>query len=95
MSVVSNLSKPVHATNSVLPLCPAHELHEAYEHAAETVERFALAQVVTDMNKKTQLDLNFDYFVCHRAETACLQRHQQPIRDIVNNQVKSLQRIYF
>lgn len=71
--------------------------YEAYQHAAGTEERFALAQVMTDiMHRRPQLDLNLDYFVqAYRAEMDCLQSHQQLIRDILDTQVKSLQRILF
>ncbi len=73
--------------------------YEAYQHAAGTEERFALARVITDiMHSRPQLDLNQNYFVqAYRAEIGCLQSHQQLIRDILDNQVKtqSLQRILF
>lgn len=69
--------------------------YEAYQHATGTEERFALAQVITDiMHRRPQLDLNLDYFVqAYRPEIGCLQSHQQLIRDILDNQVKNLQRI--
>ncbi|XP_044023592.1 uncharacterized protein si:ch73-242m19.1 isoform X2 [Siniperca chuatsi] len=74
--------------------------YEAYQHAAGTEERFALAQVITDiMHSRPQLDLNQDYFVqAYRAEISCLRSHQQLIRDILNNQIEKqrqhLQRIW-
>ncbi|TDG99230.1 hypothetical protein EPR50_G00207510 [Perca flavescens] len=73
---------------------------EAYQHAAGTEERFALAGVITDiMHCRPQLDLNQDYFVqAYRAEIGCLQSHQQLIRDILDNQIEKqrqyLQRIW-
>ncbi|XP_047466605.1 uncharacterized protein si:ch73-242m19.1 [Mugil cephalus] len=64
--------------------------YEAYQHAAGTEERFALARVITDiMHRRPQLDLEQDYFVqVYRAETGCLQSHQQLIRDVLDNQIK-------
>ncbi|XP_074517834.1 coiled-coil domain-containing protein 162-like [Sebastes fasciatus] len=73
---------------------------EAYQHAAGTEERFALAQVITDiMHSRPQLDLNQDYFVqAYRAEISCLRSHQQLIRDILDTQIEKqrqyLQRIW-
>ncbi|KAA8581911.1 coiled-coil domain-containing protein 162 [Etheostoma spectabile] len=73
---------------------------EAYQHAVGTEERFALAEVITDiMHCRPQLDLNQDYFVqAYRAEIGCLQCHQQLIRDILDNQIEKqrqyLQRIW-
>lgn len=66
--------------------------YEAYQHTVGTEERFALAQVITDiMHRRPQLDLSLDYFVrAYRAETCCLQRHQQLIRGILDNQVTRL-----
>ncbi|KAI3367519.1 hypothetical protein L3Q82_026373, partial [Scortum barcoo] len=74
--------------------------YEAYQHAAGTEERFALARVITDiMHSRPQLDLNQGYFVqAYRAEISCLQSHQQLIRDILDNQIEKqrqyLQRIW-
>ncbi|XP_051252376.1 uncharacterized protein si:ch73-242m19.1 isoform X2 [Dicentrarchus labrax] len=64
--------------------------YEAYQHASGTEERFALAQVITDiMHSRPQLDLNQDYFVqAYRAEIGCLQSHQQLIKDILDNQIE-------
>ncbi|XP_054470263.1 uncharacterized protein LOC129103702, partial [Anoplopoma fimbria] len=74
--------------------------YEAYQHAAGTEERFALARVITDiMHSRPHLDLNQDYFVqVYRAHIGCLQSHQQLIRDILDNQIEKqrqyLQRIW-
>ncbi|XP_029350211.1 uncharacterized protein LOC115036227 [Echeneis naucrates] len=74
--------------------------YEAYQHAAGTEERFALARVITDiMHGRPQLDLEQDYFVqVYRAETDCLQNHQQLIKYILDNQIENqrqyLQRIW-
>ncbi|KAL3968597.1 granzyme K [Sarotherodon galilaeus] len=69
--------------------------YEAYQHAAGTEERFALAQVITDiMHRKPQLDLNQDYFFqAYRTEISCMQSHQRLIRDILDNQIER-QRLY-
>lgn len=63
--------------------------YEAYQHSVGEEQRFALAQVITDIaHSRPLLDLNLDYFVqAYRAETCCLQRHQQLIRGILANQV--------
>ncbi|XP_045918386.1 uncharacterized protein si:ch73-242m19.1 isoform X3 [Micropterus dolomieu] len=74
--------------------------YEAYQHAAGTEERFALARVITDiMHSRPQLNLNQDYFVqAYRAEIGCLRSHQQLIRHILDNQIERqrqyLQRIW-
>lgn len=64
---------------------------EAYQHTVGAEERFALAQVITDiMHSRPLLDLNQDYFVqVYRAETDCLQSHQLLIKDILDNEVKT------
>nr|XP_019953455.1 PREDICTED: transmembrane protein FLJ37396 [Paralichthys olivaceus] len=73
---------------------------EAYQHAAGTEERFALARVVTDiMHSRPQLDLNQDHFVqAYRAETDCLRSHQQLIKKVLDYQIENqrqyLQRIW-
>ncbi|XP_025756859.1 uncharacterized protein si:ch73-242m19.1 isoform X3 [Oreochromis niloticus] len=69
--------------------------YEAYQHAAGTEERFALARVITDiMHRKPQLDLNQDYFFqAYRTEISCMQSHQRLIRDILDNQIER-QRLY-
>lgn len=63
--------------------------YEAYQHSVGAEQRFALAQVITDItHSRPQLDLNLDYFVqVYRAETCCLRCHQQLIRGILDNQV--------
>ncbi|XP_019133387.2 uncharacterized protein si:ch73-242m19.1 [Larimichthys crocea] len=74
--------------------------YEAYQHAAGTEERCALARVITDiMHSRPQLDLNQDYFVqVYRAEIGCLRSHQQLIKNILDNQIEKqrqyLQRIW-
>ncbi|XP_033180902.1 uncharacterized protein LOC113127098 isoform X2 [Mastacembelus armatus] len=68
--------------------------YEAYQHAAGTEEKFALAQVITDiMHSRPLLDLSQDYFVqTYRAEIDCLQSHKQLIRDILDNQIEKQRR---
>lgn len=67
--------------------------YEAYQHTVGVEQRFALAQVITDIShSRPQLDLSLDYFVqAYRAETCCLRRHQQLIRGILDNQVTEMQ----
>ncbi|XP_021248547.1 putative uncharacterized protein C6orf183 homolog [Numida meleagris] len=68
---------------------------EAYQHALDPEERFALAQVITDiMHKHPRFDLELEYFVnIYRDECICLQLHLQLLRDIVNQQI-DVQREY-
>ena len=64
---------------------------ETYQHAAGTEQRFALVRVITGfMHSRPQLDLDQDYFVqVYRAEMDCLRSHQQLIKDILDNPVKT------
>ncbi|XP_015714160.1 uncharacterized protein CCDC162P isoform X2 [Coturnix japonica] len=68
---------------------------EAYQHALDPEERFALAQAITDiMHKHPRFDLELEYFVnIYKDECTCLQLHLQLLRDIVNQQV-DVQREY-
>ncbi|KAF1672414.1 hypothetical protein FQV07_0003308, partial [Pygoscelis papua] len=61
---------------------------EAYQHTLDPEERFALAQVITDiMHKCPRFDLKLQYFVnTYKDECICLQLHLQLLRDIVNQQ---------
>lgn len=81
----------VHPNCRFLALQLLNCYYEAYQHAAGTEERCALARVITDiMHSRPQLDLNQDYFVqVYRAEIGCLRSHQQLIKNILDNQVKS------
>ncbi|XP_041828419.1 uncharacterized protein LOC121631504 [Melanotaenia boesemani] len=65
--------------------------YEAYQHATGTEERFALAQVITDiMHMRPKLDMEQEYFVqTYRAEISCLQSHQQLIQRVLDNQIKA------
>ncbi|XP_067841118.1 uncharacterized protein si:ch73-242m19.1 [Heptranchias perlo] len=62
---------------------------EAYQHVLDVEERFALAQVITDiMHKRPRFNLSNEYFVkTYRAECTCLKLHLQLIRDILNKQI--------
>nr|XP_009513121.1 PREDICTED: transmembrane protein FLJ37396 [Phalacrocorax carbo] len=61
---------------------------EAYQHALDPEERFALAQAITDiMHKCPGFDLKLEYFVnAYKDECICLQLHLQLLRDTVNQQ---------
>lgn len=63
--------------------------YEAYQHTVGAEQKFALAHVITDITHgRPRLDLSRQYFVqAYRAEAHCLQRHQQLIRGILDNQV--------
>ncbi|XP_067099474.1 uncharacterized protein si:ch73-242m19.1 [Osmerus mordax] len=62
---------------------------EAYQHAAGSEQRFALAQVITDiMHRKPHLDLGSEYFVqAYRDEIICLETHRQLIKTILDCQI--------
>ncbi|XP_078069662.1 coiled-coil domain containing 162 [Mustelus asterias] len=62
---------------------------EAYQHVFDVEERFALAQVITDiMHKRPRFNLSSEYFVkTYQAECACLKLHLQLIRDILNKEI--------
>ncbi|XP_042300836.1 uncharacterized protein LOC121918885 isoform X2 [Sceloporus undulatus] len=62
---------------------------EAYQHALALEERFALAQVVTDvMYLRPRFDFNLGYFVnIYKDEYACLRLQIQLVRDILNQQI--------
>ncbi|KAK2534824.1 hypothetical protein Q9233_004056 [Columba guinea] len=64
---------------------------EAYQHALDPEERFALAQAITDiMHKHPWFDLKLEYFVnTYKDKCIYLQLHFQLLRDIVNQQVYS------
>nr|XP_009675270.1 PREDICTED: transmembrane protein FLJ37396 [Struthio camelus australis] len=68
---------------------------EAYQHAIDPEERFALAQTIVDvMHKRPRFDLKLGYFVdTYRDECICLQLHLQLLRGIVNQQI-DVQREY-
>ncbi|KAJ6660255.1 hypothetical protein lerEdw1_017955 [Lerista edwardsae] len=62
---------------------------EAYQHALELEERFALAQVITDIiYKRPRFDFHLGYFVnTYKNECTCLKLQLQLVRDILNQQI--------
>ncbi|XP_067884690.1 uncharacterized protein [Heterodontus francisci] len=62
---------------------------EAYQHVFDVEERFALAQVITDiMHKRPRFNCSSEYFVkTYEAECVCLKLHLQLIREILNKQI--------
>uniref|UniRef100_H3BDV7 DUF4549 domain-containing protein n=1 Tax=Latimeria chalumnae TaxID=7897 RepID=H3BDV7_LATCH len=62
---------------------------EAYQHVLDPEERFALAQVVTDiMHRRPRFDFNHGYFLdLYKDECICLRLHLQLIRGILNAQI--------
>nr|XP_034965157.1 uncharacterized protein LOC118082199 isoform X2 [Zootoca vivipara] len=62
---------------------------EAYQHALDSEERFALAQVVTDiMYRRPRFDFHLGYFVnIYKDECACLELHLQLVRGVLNKQI--------
>ncbi|XP_019393423.1 PREDICTED: transmembrane protein FLJ37396 isoform X1 [Crocodylus porosus] len=64
---------------------------EAYQHALDAEERFALAQAIIDiMYKRPRFDLRLGYFVStYKDECICLRLHLQLVRDVVNQHIDS------
>lgn len=62
---------------------------EAYQHTLDPEERFALAQVMTDIvHRRPRFDLSHPYFVkAYREECTCLRLHLQLVRGILTQQV--------
>lgn len=62
---------------------------EAYQHALDPEERFALAQVITDiMHRCPRFDFSHPYFIkAYREECTCLRLHLQLVRGILNQHV--------
>ncbi|EMP38038.1 hypothetical protein UY3_04797 [Chelonia mydas] len=62
---------------------------EAYQHALDTEERFALAQAITDiMHKRPRFDLSLRYFVnTYNDECICLRLQLQLVREICNQHI--------
>ncbi|XP_074224610.1 uncharacterized protein LOC105077107 isoform X7 [Camelus bactrianus] len=63
---------------------------EAYQHALDREERFALAQVITDiMHRCARFDLSQPYFIkAYRDECACLRLHLQLVRGLLNQHIE-------
>ncbi|KAM9156376.1 coiled-coil domain-containing protein 162-like [Pangshura tecta] len=62
---------------------------EAYQHALDTEERFALAQAITDiMHKRPRFDLSLRYFVnTYNDECICLRLQLQLVREIFSQHI--------
>ncbi|XP_059838957.1 uncharacterized protein si:ch73-242m19.1 isoform X2 [Hypanus sabinus] len=62
---------------------------EAYQHVFDVEDRFALAQVITDiMYQRPRFNLSNEYFVqTYQAECTCLKLQLQLIRDMLNKQI--------
>ncbi|XP_012924408.2 putative uncharacterized protein C6orf183 homolog isoform X3 [Heterocephalus glaber] len=73
---------------------------EAYQHTLDPEERFALAQVMTDiMHQRPKFDLSHPYFIkAYQDECTCLRLHLQLVRSILNhhieNQTEYVQRLW-
>ncbi|XP_057593722.1 uncharacterized protein LOC130854855 [Hippopotamus amphibius kiboko] len=63
---------------------------EAYQHALDPEERFALAQVITDiMHRCPRFDLSRPYFIkAYQEECTCLRLHLQLVRGILNQHIE-------
>ncbi|KAF4025160.1 hypothetical protein G4228_017042 [Cervus hanglu yarkandensis] len=63
---------------------------EAYQHALDPEERFALAQVITDiMHRCSRFDFSHPYFIkAYREECTCLRLHLQLVRGILNQHIE-------
>ncbi|XP_063563241.1 uncharacterized protein [Gorilla gorilla gorilla] len=66
---------------------------EAYQHTLDPEERFALAQVMTDiMHRRPRFDLSHPYFIkAFQEECTCLRLHLQLVRGILNQQIERQQ----
>ncbi|ETE69944.1 hypothetical protein L345_04247, partial [Ophiophagus hannah] len=64
---------------------------EVYQHALDSEERFALAQVITNiMYRRPRFDFHLGYFVnTYRDECTCLKLHLCLVRDIMNRQIEN------
>nr|XP_044613213.1 uncharacterized protein LOC106829732 isoform X1 [Equus asinus] len=63
---------------------------EAYQHVLDPEERFALAQVITDiMHRCPRFDLSHPYFIkAYQDECTCLRLHLQLVRGILNQHIE-------
>ncbi|XP_075409858.1 uncharacterized protein LOC142452382 [Tenrec ecaudatus] len=68
---------------------------EAYQHVLDPEERFALAQVITDiMHRRPRFDPSHPYFIkAYRDDCTCLKLHLQLVRGILNQHMEC-QRVY-
>ncbi|KAL7987853.1 hypothetical protein Chor_006772 [Crotalus horridus] len=64
---------------------------EVYQHALDSEERFALAQVITNIiYRRPRFDFHLEYFVnTYRNECTCLKLHLCLVRDIMNRQIEN------
>ncbi|XP_058590881.1 uncharacterized protein LOC131514658 isoform X3 [Neofelis nebulosa] len=63
---------------------------EAYQHVLDPEERFALAQVITDiMHRCPRFDFSHPYFIkAYKDECTCLRLHLQLVRGILNQHIE-------
>ncbi|XP_069812847.1 uncharacterized protein [Dendropsophus ebraccatus] len=64
---------------------------EAYQHTLDPGERFALAQVITDiMFRRPRFDIGSKYFLeAYTDECQCLRLHLQLVRDVLKSQLEN------
>ncbi|XP_023578090.1 uncharacterized protein Ccdc162p [Octodon degus] len=64
---------------------------EAYQHALDPEERFALAQAMTDiMHQRPKFDLSHPYFIkAYQEACTCLRLHLQLVRSILSHHIES------
>ncbi|XP_073531933.1 uncharacterized protein [Phyllobates terribilis] len=69
----------------------ADSYYEAYQHTLDPEERFALAQVITDiMFRRPRFDIGSKYFLeAYRDECQCLRLHLQLVRDVLTSQLEN------
>ncbi|XP_069092706.1 uncharacterized protein [Pleurodeles waltl] len=65
--------------------------YEAYQHALDPEERFALSQVISDITyRRPRFDFSQSYFVqAYKDECVCLRLHLQLVKEILNKQIDS------
>ncbi|XP_078503868.1 uncharacterized protein LOC144762518 [Lissotriton helveticus] len=65
--------------------------YEAYQHALDPEERFALSQVISDIiYRRPRFDFSHRYFVqAYKDEFVCLRLHLQLVKEILNKQIDS------
>ncbi|KAG8123958.1 hypothetical protein E2320_019560 [Naja naja] len=64
---------------------------EVHQHALDSEERFALAQIITNiMYRRPRFDFHLGYFVnTYRDECTCLKLHLCLVRNIMNRQIEN------
>ncbi|KAM4771028.1 uncharacterized protein WCC33_002830 [Rhinophrynus dorsalis] len=65
--------------------------YEAYQHALDPEERFALSQVITDIIfRRPRFDVSSNYFLkAYSDECQCLRLHLQIARNVLNSQIEN------